>query len=313
MSRFLSLALCLVCVPAFADLEIFEDTTLYSIPGDYVLVHGDATLTLAEGPNGEIPSTFSVRLVDTASLVMEAGNITQLTFDRVLNCDYEERCHRSQQASISNSTVQNILVYHTVTADITLSDSEFNSISSGPLLSKLSVSYSDSFLADRYGHLDGNFGRISFSAPGASYEAIGNGRFEFLYTDPDGVQESPFFAAEGEWFFTEAKRVSITPTDRPLISGDVNGDGQVGIADLNEVRNNFGRPIFPSGTPLGDMAPYNVVADIADLNAVRNNFGSSLVQPVPEPSAFIMALAGIALSCTRGQLLNLLRQPKPLP
>ncbi len=51
--------------------------------------------------------------------------------------------------------------------------------------------------------------------------------------------------------------------------GDTNGDGDVDIVDLNNVRNNFG------GTGLGDTDGDGDV-DVSDLNAVRNNFGIQL-------------------------------------
>jgi len=70
--------------------------------------------------------------------------------------------------------------------------------------------------------------------------------------------------------------------------GDTNGDGEVNIVDLNNVRNNF------SGTGLGDTDGDNDV-DITDLNNVRNNFGAGQAgaNAVPEPSS--MVLVGLGL------------------
>jgi hypothetical protein len=62
--------------------------------------------------------------------------------------------------------------------------------------------------------------------------------------------------------------------------GDTNGDGQVDIVDLNNVRNNFG------GLGLGDTDGDGDV-DIHDLNNVRNNFGTSLPAPSPEPESML--------------------------
>ncbi|MDZ4779784.1 MAG: hypothetical protein SGJ19_05990, partial [Planctomycetia bacterium] len=53
--------------------------------------------------------------------------------------------------------------------------------------------------------------------------------------------------------------------------GDTNGDGDVNITDLNNVRNNFGAA---GGAPLGDTDVDHDV-DITDLNNVRNNFGAT--------------------------------------
>jgi hypothetical protein len=79
----------------------------------------------------------------------------------------------------------------------------------------------------------------------------------------------------------------------PAVPGDTDGDGDVDVVDLNNVRNNFGA----SGDPiLGDTHPFNGAVDIQDLNNVRNNFG---VRPdansVPEPATFGLALL-VALS-----------------
>ena len=62
--------------------------------------------------------------------------------------------------------------------------------------------------------------------------------------------------------------------------GDVTGDGQVDLADLNLVLANFGEgaeppvgggdPIPPAGDANGDE-----VVDLADLNIVLGNFGGS--------------------------------------
>jgi ELWxxDGT repeat protein len=53
-------------------------------------------------------------------------------------------------------------------------------------------------------------------------------------------------------------------------AGDVDLDGNVGLSDLNAVRNHFG--------DMGDMGPGDVTGDgfvgLEDLNAVRNSFGS---------------------------------------
>ncbi|MDZ4783994.1 MAG: PA14 domain-containing protein [Planctomycetia bacterium] len=70
--------------------------------------------------------------------------------------------------------------------------------------------------------------------------------------------------------------------------GDTDGDGDVDITDLNNVRNNF------AGAGLGDTDGDNDV-DITDLNNVRNNFGAGSpgAHAVPEPSS--MVLVGLGL------------------
>jgi hypothetical protein len=64
----------------------------------------------------------------------------------------------------------------------------------------------------------------------------------------------------------------------PGTPGDTDGDGDVDLTDLNNVRNGFG------GTGLGDTYPYDGVVGLADLNAVRNYFGTSAPAPVTRPT-----------------------------
>ncbi len=68
-----------------------------------------------------------------------------------------------------------------------------------------------------------------------------------------------------------------------LLPGDTNGDQAVTIADLNNVRNNFG-----AAGGLGDTNGDQQI-DIQDLNNVRNFFGASTPQTVPEPSSLLLA------------------------
>lgn len=79
------------------------------------------------------------------------------------------------------------------------------------------------------------------------------------------------------------------------VLGDSDGDGQVGLSDLNNVRNNFG------GGGLGDTDGDGLVL-LPDLNNVRNNFGAVVAVPagssrlaaVPEPAGLLAAGSGIA-------------------
>jgi hypothetical protein len=70
--------------------------------------------------------------------------------------------------------------------------------------------------------------------------------------------------------------------------GDTDGDGDVDLDDLNNVRNHFG------GTGFGDANGDDQV-DLNDLNAVRNHFGTAGSRSVAEPSA--MGLLLFAITC----------------
>lgn len=74
------------------------------------------------------------------------------------------------------------------------------------------------------------------------------------------------------------------------VAGDTDGDGDVDLDDLNNVRNNFGG-IDP---PIGDTDNDNDV-DLDDLNAVRNNFGAGQAgaNGVPEPSSIVLVGLGL--------------------
>jgi len=93
---------------------------------------------------------------------------------------------------------------------------------------------------------------------------------------PVGLGVQTLFS--GDSFFVE---VISAPS---MLAGDTNGDGQVDIDDLNNVRNNFGAMGQPDGSLAGDAFPFDGRVDIDDLNAVRNNFGA-MAAPVPEPAA----------------------------
>ncbi|MDZ4779058.1 MAG: PEP-CTERM sorting domain-containing protein [Planctomycetia bacterium] len=76
------------------------------------------------------------------------------------------------------------------------------------------------------------------------------------------------------------------PDPDPTQLGDTDGDLDVDITDLNNVRNNF------SGEGLGDTDG-DLDVDITDLNNVRNNFGAGAPVGVPEPTSAVLVLCGL--------------------
>ncbi len=82
----------------------------------------------------------------------------------------------------------------------------------------------------------------------------------------------------------------------PPLEGDLNGDGFVGLADLDIILNNWNLnvpPADPASDPTGDG-----FVGLADLDEVLNNWnaGTPPVSAVPEPTTTVIAgIAGLAL------------------
>ncbi|MEZ6192326.1 MAG: hypothetical protein R3C45_13700 [Phycisphaerales bacterium] len=97
----------------------------------------------------------------------------------------------------------------------------------------------------------------------------------------------------------------VTITQPATLDGDLDGDGFVGIADLNIVLGNWNEAI-PPGNPLADPSGDNFVG-IADLNVVLGNWNAGTppldFAAIPEPSTLALA----CLCCT-----GLLSRPKSL-
>jgi hypothetical protein len=153
-----------------------------------------------------------------------------------------------------------------------------------------SSGFSDAFLArlDTSGHVAdvqqlgsdqndcGTYTGVAADGQGGVY--LAGGTFGVL-TEPNGNGGRDGFLAKYQY-------------SNEVAPGDTNGDGQVTIIDLNNVRNNFG------GAGLGDTNGDGQIT-IVDLNNVRNNFGAGTPggSPVPEPSSVVLALGfGLGLA-----------------
>lgn len=74
---------------------------------------------------------------------------------------------------------------------------------------------------------------------------------------------------------------------RSQLAGDVNADGDISLADLNAVRNNF------DDWGEGDATDGRI--DLDDLRLVRDMFGAGQSAPAPEPgSVALLAIGGIS-------------------
>jgi hypothetical protein len=117
----------------------------------------------------------------------------------------------------------------------------------------------------------------------------------YATTDGEGLSLSirdasaPLDAWNGAAAWKGSSRAGGTPggPDAPQQPGDTNGDGQVDLADLNNVRNHFGEA---GPNVVGDTNGDQVV-DLVDLNAVRNFFGAGQPLIAIPRSATAAALA----------------------
>jgi hypothetical protein len=99
----------------------------------------------------------------------------------------------------------------------------------------------------------------------------------------------------GQWL---ADAASTNGFAEPYLKGDTNLDGAVGAVDLNNMALNWGAEVLLwSG---GDFSGDGNV-NSADLNALALNWGqsipsaSALNAAVPEPSAWLLTIVGLAL------------------
>jgi len=129
-----------------------------------------------------------------------------------------------------------------------------------------------------------------FSPPMPWFHDVGN---DLLIPGFDGVDLEPFVFVSPDGGFGVSGIADI-PT--PL-QGDLDGDGFVGINDLNIVLSNWNLsvpPADPDADPSGDG-----FVGIDDLNEVLGNWNASappLENAVPEPtSVAVMSLLGVAM------------------
>lgn len=129
-----------------------------------------------------------------------------------------------------------------------------------------------------------------FSPPMPWFHDVGN---NLLVPGFDGSSLEPFvFASPDEGFGVSGV------ADFPIpLQGDLDGDGFVGIDDLNLVLSNWNQsvpPADPAADPSGDG-----FVGIDDLNAVLGNWNASAppsASAVPEPaSMFVLGMMGFAM------------------
>ncbi len=80
-----------------------------------------------------------------------------------------------------------------------------------------------------------------------------------------------------------------------LILGDIDGDGFVGLSDINFVLSNWNQNVTPGDETLGELTNDGFVG-IEDLNVILSNWNAGTPPPppvaiTPEPSSFLIGLA----------------------
>ncbi len=93
--------------------------------------------------------------------------------------------------------------------------------------------------------------------------------------------------------------------DRPVITGDANADGFVGISDLNLVLGGWNQSVLPGFFAAGDLTADGFVG-IDDLNQVLGNWNAGSLPPggldvdaIPEPGMTGTILIGLLLGANR--------------
>ncbi len=139
-------------------------------------------------------------------------------------------------------------------------------------------------------YLDGAF-RIS--VPWATMNRGGNFAQDAVYFGDGTVNQGLDIA--GEWYSVKIHDVNTLPATS--LVGDLDGDGFVGINDLNIVLGNWNQNV-PPGDPLADPSGDGFVG-IDDLNTVLGNWNAGTPPgevAVPEPTtAAFVALCGVGM------------------
>lgn len=246
----------LFLVSSAAALDVYEDLTLTeaNYPGGPIRVYGSASLTIAGDPD-----TSRVELYDTATLDVQSGSINGAI-----------EVYGANHVRQTGGSVNRIEVRSYEATDYELLGGIFAGTLQGPTAGEHRVTID----------FDGMTQAPSvIGVPGMIVNGFTANPFIRQASDGQTVIGGDAFSkiVIAEWNLND-------PTGTP---GDANDDGVVDLADMNEVRNFFGRQ-YLDRIGDGDTLPFDGRVDLDDLNRVRNTFGQAAA--VPEPATLAMAL-----------------------
>ena len=130
------------------------------------------------------------------------------------------------------------------------------------------------------------------AAPGKTFTAKWydprSGELTDIGSVEGGAADTPFTASNNMLWILWLKAIPV--------EGDLNGDGFVGSADLDIVRDSWGQTVIAGDRFQGDASGDGLV-DSDDLDIIRANWGAGLQEgtAVPEPSSVVL-LVGSAVA-----------------
>ena len=256
-----SLCAFLLLASSAAALDVYEDLTLTetNYPGGPIKVYGSASLTIAGNP-----TTARIELYDNATLELQSGSVNGAIEVRGANAVRQ-----------TGGTINRIDVLSREATSYELLGGHFWGTLQGPYAGEHRVTIDFDGMSQA---------PSTIGVPGMS--VTGYASSPFVRQGLNGWPE----IGKADPVIDVFSRIVIATweLDNPQgLYADANSDGTIDLADLNDVRNHFGREYFDRIGP-GDSLPYDGRVNLDDLNRVRNAFGSTAA--VPEPATLAMAL-----------------------
>jgi hypothetical protein len=197
------------------------------------------TVTVTPEANTFGTATITLTVSDGTTSVQEAFVLT------VVDVNYSPTITPINDITIQENTSTDVIEFTIGDLDTPVGSLLVSAVSSNPTLVR-------------------NFG-LAFGGSGANRTLVVT-----PVADQTGTATITIMVSDGVRVTNEA--FVLTVEAETTLLGDTNGDGEVNIADLNNVRNSFGAT---GAAAIGDTNGDDVV-NVADLNNVRNNFGTSL-------------------------------------